>query len=96
MLQNACLMFPEKLISWEKEEAGSPVTEFGWSHSHSLPDIQKECFANSVPLYSVGVNVQVVLKKKKGRIEVGKGRLGGLVALNDHEVDGDPQFKSQV
>ncbi|GJY69509.1 hypothetical protein Tco_0472491 [Tanacetum coccineum] len=82
--------------------------------SHSLPDIQKECFANSVPLDSVGANVQVVLKKKKGRsmikvtrkrkhqyykkinrflkvhgkrvsVEVGKGRLGGLVALNDHE-----------
>ncbi|GJZ69749.1 hypothetical protein Tco_0633299 [Tanacetum coccineum] len=35
--------------------------------SHSLPDIQKECFANSVPLDSVCANVQVVLKKKKGR-----------------------------
>nr|GEV39567.1 phospholipase-like protein [Tanacetum cinerariifolium] len=68
-------------------------------------------------------NLQVVLKKKKGRsmvkvtrkrkhqyykkinrfrklygkrvsVEAGKGRLGGLVALNDHEVDDDPQLKS--
>ncbi|GKG02404.1 hypothetical protein Tco_0310040, partial [Tanacetum coccineum] len=34
---------------------------------HSLPDIEKECFANSVPLDSVSANLQVVLKKKKGR-----------------------------
>nr|GEU49327.1 phospholipase-like protein [Tanacetum cinerariifolium] len=79
----------------------------------------------SVPLDFIGANLQVVLKKNKGRsmakvtrkrkhqyykkinmfkkvrgkrvsIEAGKGRLGGLVALNDHEVDDDPQLKSQV
>ncbi|GKD95281.1 hypothetical protein Tco_1375118, partial [Tanacetum coccineum] len=33
---------------------------------------------------------------KRVSVEVGKGRLGGLVALNDHEVDDDPQLKSQV
>ncbi|GKA19850.1 hypothetical protein Tco_0699765 [Tanacetum coccineum] len=139
MMQNAGLMSPEELITWEKEEAGSPfldgpidvggpsmyVDETVVCDGHSLPDIQKECFANSVPLDSVGANVQVVLKKKKGRsmvnvtrkrkhqyykkinrfmkvrgkrysVEVGKERLGGLVALNDHEVDDDPQLKSQV
>ncbi|GKC87433.1 hypothetical protein Tco_1148082 [Tanacetum coccineum] len=92
---------------------------------HSLPNIQKECFTNSVPLDSVGANLQVVLKKKKGRsmvkvtrktkhqyykkinrfmkvrgkrvsVEAGKGRLDGLVALNDHKVDDDQQLKSQV
>ncbi|GJV67307.1 hypothetical protein Tco_1482816 [Tanacetum coccineum] len=91
---------------------------------HSLPDIQKEYFSNSVPLDSVGVNLQVVLKKKgrsmvkvtrktkhqyykkinrfmkvRGKrvsVEAGKGRLGGLVALNDYEVDDDQQLKSQV
>ncbi|GKA69278.1 hypothetical protein Tco_0775342, partial [Tanacetum coccineum] len=29
---------------------------------------------------------------KRVSVEVGKGRLGGLVALNDHEVDDDPQL----
>ncbi|GJY95662.1 hypothetical protein Tco_0512023 [Tanacetum coccineum] len=185
MMQNAGLMSLEELITWEKEEAGSPflrtpplknrrkgiefpcknlfgdflhvdsvADELGlhdnWLYEglsldgpidvggpsmyvdetvvcdgHSLPDIQKECFANSVPSDSVGANLQVVLKKKKGRsmvkvtrkrkhqyykkinrfmkvrgkrvsVEAGKGRLGGLVALNDHEVDDDPQLKSQV
>ncbi|GKC56903.1 hypothetical protein Tco_1084501, partial [Tanacetum coccineum] len=85
----------------------------------------KECFANSVPLDSVGINLQLVLKKKKGRsmvkvtrkrkhqyykkinrfmkihgkrvsVEAGKGRLGGLVALNDHEVDDDLQLNSTL
>ncbi|GKB93591.1 hypothetical protein Tco_0979728 [Tanacetum coccineum] len=164
MMQNACLMSPEELISWEKEEAGPPVLRtpqqrrkgiefpcknlFGdFLHVDSVVDElgmhdnwlyeglsldgpidvggQKECFANSVPLDSVGANVHVVLKKKNGKsmvkvtrkrkhqyykkinrfmkvhgkrvsVEVGKGRLGGLVALNDHEVDDDPQLKSQV
>nr|GEU38854.1 phospholipase-like protein [Tanacetum cinerariifolium] len=90
---------------------------------YSLSDIQKECFANSVPLDSVGANLQVVLKKKKGRsmvkvtrkrkhqyykkingfkkvhgkrvsVKACQGRLGGSVALNDHEVDNDQQLKS--
>nr|GEW17359.1 phospholipase-like protein [Tanacetum cinerariifolium] len=33
---------------------------------------------------------------KRVSLEADKGRLGGLVALNDHEVDDDPQLKSQV
>ncbi|GJS86874.1 hypothetical protein Tco_0769510 [Tanacetum coccineum] len=65
---------------------------------HSLPDIQKECFANSISLDSVGANVQVVLKKKKGRSMVKlkvKGRLGSLGCMKII-VDDDPQLKSQV
>ncbi|GJS36707.1 hypothetical protein Tco_0535089 [Tanacetum coccineum] len=33
---------------------------------------------------------------KRVSVEAGKGRLGGLVTLNDHEVDDDLQLKSQV
>ncbi|GJW93445.1 hypothetical protein Tco_0173117 [Tanacetum coccineum] len=33
---------------------------------------------------------------KRISVEAGKGRMSGLVALNDHEVDDDPQLKSQV
>nr|GEY17772.1 phospholipase-like protein [Tanacetum cinerariifolium] len=33
---------------------------------------------------------------KRVSVEAGQGRLGGLVALNDHEVDDDPQLKSRV
>ncbi|GJZ34134.1 hypothetical protein Tco_0579570, partial [Tanacetum coccineum] len=36
------------------------------------------------------------VRGKRVSVEAGKGRLGGLVALNDLEVDDDPQLKSQV
>nr|GEU63715.1 hypothetical protein [Tanacetum cinerariifolium] len=116
------------MLSYKLEYVGRPsmyVDETIVCDGYSLPDIQKECFSNSLPLDSVGANLQVVLKKKKGRsmvkvtrkrkhqyykkinrfrkvhgkrvsVEAGKGRLGSLVALNDHEVDDDPQLKSQV
>ncbi|GKB49096.1 reverse transcriptase domain-containing protein [Tanacetum coccineum] len=96
MMQNACLMSPEELIAWEKEEAGSPVLRtpplkqrrkgiefpcknlFGdFLHVDSVAD---ELGMHDNWLYEglsldgpidvggqVCANVQVVLKKKKGR-----------------------------
>nr|GEZ45381.1 hypothetical protein [Tanacetum cinerariifolium] len=79
-------------------EVGGPsiyVDETVVCNGHSLPNIYKKCFVNFVPLDSVGANLQVVLKKK-GRSTVKLKGLGGLVALNDHDIDDDPQLKSQV
>ncbi|GJZ64857.1 putative reverse transcriptase domain-containing protein [Tanacetum coccineum] len=46
--------------------------------------------------YYKKINRFMKVRGKRVSVEAGKGRLGGLVALNDHEVDDDPQLKSQV
>ncbi|GJS44541.1 hypothetical protein Tco_0594662 [Tanacetum coccineum] len=46
--------------------------------------------------YYKKINMFMKVHGKRVLVEVGKGRLGGLVALNDHEVDDDPQLMSQV
>ncbi|GKB16645.1 hypothetical protein Tco_0850568, partial [Tanacetum coccineum] len=84
----------------------------------SLPHIEKECFANDVPLDAAGTKLSLLLKKGRSRVNVtrkrkcqyktkinrlrkgsGKivsvgaknGRMGSLIALNEHEGDDDPQ-----
>ncbi|GKE52486.1 hypothetical protein Tco_1487642, partial [Tanacetum coccineum] len=44
--------------------------------------------------YYKKINRFIKVHGKRVSVEAGKGRLGGLVALNDHEVDDDPQLKS--
>nr|GEW16497.1 phospholipase-like protein [Tanacetum cinerariifolium] len=46
--------------------------------------------------YYKKINMFRKVRGKRVSVESGEGRLGGLVALNDHEVDDDPQLKSQV
>ncbi|GKB43367.1 hypothetical protein Tco_0888309 [Tanacetum coccineum] len=92
MMQNASLMSLEELIAWDFLHVDSVADELGL-HDKNWFILRTDRMVPEIRWPSA--NLQVVLKKKKkGRIEAGKGRLGGLVALNNHEVDNDQQLKS--